>query len=697
MKNLFHCFRKEKKPKIKEITLNDIKKQQEELLDLVSEERFQEKLIEKIHRDIEKVIEKESIHLKKRLEAKLEKDIVDMEYKIISMISMAASNSIEKKVESTVENLKDTLNNIGNELIEQYKNELELESKTKSEMYSELVQNRLNRYNSNYVQTNLTALTDDLNETSSIHSIVLEALDTSSKTSLSSSTIGDRYKVQYNEQDNLFWGLGIENETYLQGTPVMLKGSEIVNRLGRERYSVDYTKNYVIEEIKKIMRSVYNSDKKYEISRMINAHSFLKTDKNGEHKTTYEKVPKSNSKYLGKSVIEEWFEFDEEVKNAIDPEVKNKTNIFFDGDTIEFITENFYKTNSKCCVDELVNRREWFLKKLNYFIKEKEIWKEMGELHLVEKHPGLNIFQSAPNKIVLFNNSTLHFHITLPTKLKNKKIENEEEFVEVHKRAMKMIQWFEPFFISTLGAPDIFQFVFEKANNREEIYFSSGSMRNTLSRYIGIGTYDLDEMPVGKIINKKIDEVRPNNSNEGIWCSTIQTQPNFVWWRDLVKEKMLYKLPEEEIGLDFNFRKHYQSGLEFRVLDGIPMSILKDVIDILLLLCEHSYSLDPPKASSSDVWNRVVYNSMSQGYKATINKSDAFYISKLLRIPILIEQEMTLEEFYYRLLESMLEIYSHTNKTKVLQYMTAEFIKINRWENFNKVQCLEHLKTLEGV
>ena len=51
---------------------------------------------------------------------------------------------------------------------------------------------------------------------------------------------------------------------------------------------------------------------------------------------------------------------------------------------------------------------------------------------------------------------------------------------------------------------------------------------------------------------------------------------------------------------------------------------------------------------------------------------------------------MLLENFYYLLLEELFRKY-HTNK--LLEQMTKDFTKINRWTNFNKIQFLDHLNT----
>ena len=518
---------------------------------------------------------------------------------------------------------------------------------------------------------------------SSLHMLKEKINNCDNIKNISKNLIQSRYTTQYNNTDKLFWGIGIENETYLQANPKKVIGKSIPNMLGKERYSVDYTTNYNIIEVKNIMSKIYLPNEYYSISQMLNAHSLDKMDRNGQHLTTYEKDPKPNSNFMGKTVIEEWFEYNPMIKEKINSKVKTETNIFFDGDTIEFITENFYKTNSEDITRELINTKKWFIDEFNDFKEKTNLWNELGKINYVLTHPGLNIFKSMPNKIVFFNNTTIHIHLTLPTKIINGQIIDKKIFYKVHDNAIKLLQWFEPFFICTLGSPDVLQCIYQKYYGNTNNYFSKGSMRATLSRYIGVGTYNLDKMTEGKILTKTVNDIRPISVK---------------WWRDMIKENLQYNLPENNIGLDFNFGKHYQSGLEFRLLDGIPLEILKDVIDIIILICEHSYSYEEIEiCSTSQTWNNIVYKSMVDGNNAKINVIEINDFLKVLNINILFDkEELLLEEFYYKVLEHLFDLYKN-KETFAIKYMTKDFNKINRWTNFNKIQELEHLKSLESV
>jgi hypothetical protein len=525
-------------------------------------------------------------------------------------------------------------------------------------------------------------------------------------------TFSNRYIKQYINSDNMFWGIGLENECYLQANPKKILGKNIVQMLGRERYSVDYTLNYNIEQVKYVMSKVYSPNKLYLVSHMLNAHSFNKMDRNLEHITTYEKEPKLNSKFSGKTILEEWCEYDDEISSKINSKIKTETNIFFDGDTIEFITEKFYKSNTESVVEELLSNKNWFIEKFNKFKKDTELWSDIGEIVFPKLHPGINIFNSHKNKVVFFNNTTIHLHLTLPTKIKNGIILDKNNFDLIHAKAIKLLQWFEPFFICTLGSPDILQLVYEKYliltkhtqnkinqtnHTKTNTFFARGSMRATISRYIGIGTFNTDQMIMGKLLTLPIQNARPKN---------------VLWWRDMINEDLSYNLPKIELGFDFNYGKHYQSGLEFRILDGIPMEILKDVLDIIVLICEHSYNFSSlesiQNSSTSQTWNNIVYKSIVYGYNAVITQNEILDFLQNLNLDfnsisdlsselnLNLKKEINLEEFYYKIIEYLFSLYKNKD-THALQYLTKNFNKINKWNNFNKMQYLAHIESLESV
>ena len=99
---------------------------------------------------------------------------------------------------------------------------------------------------------------------------------------------------------------------------------------------------------------------------------------------------------------------------------------------------------------------------------------------------------------------------------------------------------------------------------------------------------------------------------------------------------------------------------------------------------------------------------MVYGYDAKISIDEINELIKILNIPqdtltndsnesLDYKDEMKMEDFYYKILEKLFDKYNGTNqtKTKVIQFMSKNFTKINRWENFNETQELAHIKSLE--
>jgi hypothetical protein len=284
---------------------------------------------------------------------------------------------------------------------------------------------------------------------------------------------------------------------------------------------------------------------------IVNAHLLEKTDLNGEHKTIYNKNWDVNTKYLGKSLfeimLEDYTYFKEEYKKTF----------VFDGDTIEFITNNFYKTKVRNVCKELKTIKNMFILYLNIFFKKYNLYSCYGVPFIWKiNHPFVTLLTNF-NKCSIFNNMTYHFNFTLPTKLNNKWcIENMDLFINQHKNAIHFIQLIEPVIVSIYGSGDIL-------SDCNWTVLTNCWQRCAKSRYIGIGTYDTNTMKKGKIlqINSK-DNHLSNNKN---------------WWFNQYYNKWQYTM-EDNIGLDINFNKYHNHGIELRFLDYFDESKLPELL-----------------------------------------------------------------------------------------------------------------------
>ena len=89
-----------------------------------------------------------------------------------------------------------------------------------------------------------------------------------------------------NQTKKYYWGIGLENETYMQfEESLIVSGEFIQEKIGFEKYSIDYRKCYKPESLAPILKKAFGLNENYKVSRMINSHSLEKLDINYQHKT----------------------------------------------------------------------------------------------------------------------------------------------------------------------------------------------------------------------------------------------------------------------------------------------------------------------------------------------------------------------------------------------------------------------------
>ena len=432
----------------------------------------------------------------------------------------------------------------------------------------------------------------------------------------------------YNDEDNgEYWGLGIENESYLMFANPSLINRNILHHHRRERYSVDYYKNYNMEMFSETIKPFIEQtlqdkdsdgvkgrgwrEKKYKNTiRMpvyINGYMFQNVDIYGEHKTTYSTVPVANKKYCGMSI--------HEYMNYVSPEYKRlfKKNVMFDGDTIEFITSEFFKTTVNKTIDELGRIKQRFIREIDTHLSKKLIFKD-SIIYPPYNHGFVNFMTNVDN-LGICNSGTYHLNITLPTKLLNNNIADMDSFRDRHSNAVRLIQWMEPLLIALYGSPDILNTI-DKCNIRKvglSSNYCGGSLRVMMSRYIGLGTYDSVSMIAGKKLDD-YDYIRNSNYFIRLHKET-----------GMCKETggMCY-FPPSKIGYDINYNKFKNHGIELRLFDYFPEEYLRDVLNFIILLCEHSLyrKIDVPQ--NNDAWNDMAIRCIKNGSDATI--SNDFYV-----------------------------------------------------------------------
>jgi hypothetical protein len=384
--------------------------------------------------------------------------------------------------------------------------------------------------------------------------------------------------------NDTFWGFGIENECYLEFINKKTKKlyKDVLANTKRERYSVDYNTSYNLEMRQKEVYDFKINNETIELPMLLNAYAFQAVDINNQHRTTYEKMPKPNKKFTGKSIYEVLKDKD---KFFLDEHGPGK-GFVFDGDTIEFTTRNFYKNSIQNIIQELKDKNANFIEKFNNNVDFN------FRVDNVKFNYGFVNFYSNPNNTGLFNNGTYHFNITLPTKLnKNTELFHEKDFLNIHCNVGKIIQWFSPLFVACYGSSDIYSLFSKK--------YAFGSQRICASRYISIGTFNFDTPIFGKYLQDDRLQV-------------LQKLPEYFWLRK-VEEKSGY-LFTEKIGMDFNMLKHKNLGIEWRIMDMFPYEYLEDFTMTLLLIIDYCIRFNISNPIYSKTWNKLVYGCIMKGW-----------------------------------------------------------------------------------
>ena len=482
-----------------------------------------------------------------------------------------------------------------------------------------------------------------------------------------------------------YWGIGLENETYLQfEESLVVSGQFIQEKMGRERYSIDYLKCYKEGSLENLLAKAFDTNKNYSVSQMMNSHSLEKLDIHFQHKTIQSAPPLlDNPDYAGKSILELFLEKQPyQIQSMLTQKNNPMGSIIFDGDTIEFVTKYYENRTIQESFNELKASKKIFLDKLN----ESKILP--GLLTYPQYNIGINMFMSNQKKLVLFNNGTFHFHITLPTLAEDSRIVDYAEFDQAHHKAIYLLQWFEPLFIATLGSPDIMSVISDKFEMEEK--FAGGSMRNAMSRYTGVGTYH-KSMPKGKVLTFPVDEFRK--------LLNFKKEEN-IWWRDRIESELCYELLSD-VGLDFNREKLYQSGYEFRSFDEFPTEHLPEVLHAIVLISEHAQHEEEIEwASNNEIWNNLVFKTLTQGYKTEMTEEEKNEIVRVFKLPASLQNTLAevsrLDEFFFQILEHLHEQHNDSSEyLKSFMYEKAE--EAPRWDNFNQHQVEQHLSQINSL
>ena len=438
-----------------------------------------------------------------------------------------------------------------------------------------------------------------------------------------------KYKKSYGSSE-VYWGLGIEEETYVQFTKPIYVAAPIFRTChNSERYSVKYFDNYKESYTIPLTQLFPDTSGCIPVPLFMNSHGFQRMDVKGVHRTTYEKVPKPNPKFAGQSFFE--------LLQLFQPKIFQEgydTWFIFDGDTIEFMTQHFYKTSVKKCIKELIDYKKIFLQALNEYIQRNGIFREKGLLQYPPCNPGFVIHTTNPGNISMFNNGTYHINITLPTYLGiSGEIVYPEKFRSDHQRFLRLVQWLQPFLVLDYGTPDPFSKV-------SKVY-SKASQRAAISRYIGLGTFDTVTMPEGKCNTLPLTQI-PAALSE-------------FWWYSKYHETSGYNALEA-LGMDINYKKHFQHGCELRFLDWFPENRLEKLLEILVCLAEASTVLPlAPPAPLQQSWNDCVLGIMTEGKEFCLSEPIQGAYEKHFRMDFRGNYGKSVKEIWEEIVKNLLQ------------------------------------------
>jgi len=401
-----------------------------------------------------------------------------------------------------------------------------------------------------------------------------------------------KYEKYYKAND-LYWGLGIENEFYLEfDNKIQFNKDKFISNHKPERYSVDY---YKIYDTRILEDSFQKIDYEGFLPLLMNSHSFSKTDKNNQPKFLSDGKT-LNPNFTGETLWELIQKENKYIKDSYG------NNLIFDGDSIELITVNFYNTKYEDVIDEYISSKKLLIDNIQNVFEKNKIFEKYGKIRFMTKNHPYAIMMTNINNVCMFNNGTLHFNITLPTELdENRKIKNRHKFTMEHKNYIKLIQFMEPLFIAIFGESD----PLAEIDSR----LSFGTQRGAVSRYIGIGTYDVRKMEVGKRLQEDVINVEINKEHG--------------WFNKYYSTCGYKKL--DKIGYDINYNKHYNHGVEIRFFEHQTcVENIKNILKMLIYLGDFSLenTIENNPIQMID-WNNLVLDCIKFG-KNTRIKSDIF-------------------------------------------------------------------------
>jgi hypothetical protein len=434
------------------------------------------------------------------------------------------------------------------------------------------------------------------------------------------------YKTHYQPNDT-YWGIGLEHETYLETNKLkQVTPHDLKDHKEPERYSVRYYDVYEPTLWEKAIDDLFAPDTKLLLPILINSHTFQKTDLAGEHPHTADRTYKLNPKF-DNMTFHEWTK---EQNPDVFRDQYDKT-FTFDGDSIEFKTQHFYRATVKQTLQELSNTEKEWMRALNSLPRE-GILKLYAPLQLAAQNYPFATYLTNLKHNAMFHNGTIHINLTLPTKLDHKgEIQDKPLFIQQHRAFARAIQWLSPLLVALYGTPDPLS-----ESKQFGTHYAAGSQRVAVSRYTGLGTYDTDAMEEGILLTKKRADLADLD-----WYEAFHRYANYI--------------PLQDIGLDLNFHKYDGHGLEIRFLESMPAPQVEEILTFLPYLAD--FSLEAPllpNPKKSPTWHRLAEHSVHLGKGYRVDVSVQHELFSLFGIAYLSKEPLLVQEVFHIIKEDLL-------------------------------------------
>jgi hypothetical protein len=120
------------------------------------------------------------------------------------------------------------------------------------------------------------------------------------------------------------------------------------------------------------------------------------------------------------------------------------------------------------------------------------------------------------------------------------------------------------------------------------------------------------------------------------------------YWMTQINQKSAYE-QLKQIGLDINFNKHYNHGIELRVFDWFPETELEDLLTLLIHSADAALLVKPSTPTKNAFWNKLTEKAILEGKSAPISGKELELLITPLNLPIKLfskKKVYTIEEIY---------------------------------------------------